>query len=171
MCRYRVWFDIRFVRIINDHLDFGDALAAGFVCISDGVIAALAAIDVLERVFASGRFELVRAFPAPDFAVPRVRAKSDGRAFFDSQVGRFVPFAVADFHVWDNLGLRTRAYHFLAIADANGIGDVDDLRFKVRGRERLHESRSLLCGKREYGAVARRKRPFCLCVLDKLKCF
>ena len=96
-CPCGIRFDIRLVRIINDHLDFGDAFAAGFVCISDGVIAALAAIDVLERIFASGRFELVRAFPAPDFAVPRMRAKSDGRAFFDFQIGRFVPFAVADF--------------------------------------------------------------------------
>lgn len=166
-----VLFHVGLVGIVDDHLYLGFALAAGLVGVDHGVVAAVVAVYVLERVFAVGGLELVRAFPAPYLAVPRVRAERDACAFFHVDFGRLVPFAVADFHVGDNLGAATRGNYLLAVANADGVRHLDNARLETAGGEGLHERGGLLCGNREHGAVSRGERALRFGILYKLEVF
>ena len=127
-----VLFHVRLVRVIHDQLDPGLALASGLVRVGDGVVATKVAIDILERVLAGGGLESVGADPAPNLAIPRVRAERDRSALCDLQVERLVPAFFADLDIGDNLRAAARGYDLLAVAYADRIGNVDDARFKVR---------------------------------------
>ena len=166
-----VFFHVGLVRVVYYNLDFGLALAAGLVGVNHGVVAAVVAVHILERNFAVGGLELVRAAPAPDFAVPRVRAKGHVRAFLDRQISRLAPFAVANFHIRDNLRAAARGHDLLAIAHADRIGNVNDARLEILGGEGLHEFSRLFGGNGEYGTVAGRKGSARLGVLHELEVF
>ena len=169
--RRGVVFHVGLVWVVYYNLDFGLALAAGLVGVNHGVVAAVVAVHILERNFAVGGLELVRAVPTPNFAIPRVRAKGHVRAFLDRQISRLAPFAVANFHIRDNLRAAARGHDLLAVAHADGIGNVDDARLEIFGGEGFHEGGRLFGGNGEHGAVAGRKGALHLGILNELEVF
>ena len=166
-----IFFHVGLVGVVDDHLNLDLALAAGLVGVDHGVVAAVVAVHVLERVFAVGGLEFVWAAPAPDFAVPGMRAERDVRAFFHLDVGGLVPVAVANLHVGNDFCAAARPDNLFTFADADGVGDVDDLGFEIAGGEGLHECGGFFCGNREYGAVSWGERTLRFGILYKLEVF